>query len=104
MTILELVPDLLDKLVETGRPWIESYGLWAVLAGLMLETVVFAGLIIPGYGILVAAGYMAAAGLLLSEGIAASKSRTARGQIRRQIPSMGRLCPARPTRCRFQLH
>lgn len=61
--IFELIPDWIARLVDTGRPWLESYGLWAVAIGLLLETALFAGLIVPGYGILVAAGYFAAAGV-----------------------------------------
>lgn len=57
-----MIPDLLGRLVYTGQPWIERYGLAAVGFGLMCETLLFTGFIIPGFGILAAAGYLSAAG------------------------------------------
>ncbi len=62
--ILRLVPDLLHQLVETGRPWLEQYGYLAIGLGLFCETLLFAGVIVPGLGIMVAAGYLSASGVL----------------------------------------
>jgi len=54
----------LSSLVDSGRPWIQKYGLWAVGLGLVTETLVFTGIVVPGFGILVAAGYLVADGVL----------------------------------------
>jgi membrane-associated protein len=62
--LLKLVPDLLAKLVASGQPWIGQYGYLAIAAGMCAETLLFAGYAVPGFGILVAAGYFSAAGLL----------------------------------------
>lgn len=45
-------------------PWLTQYGAWTVFVGLFLETSVLTGPVAPGFGILVAAGYLAAAGVL----------------------------------------
>jgi len=58
------IPDVISPLIESGRPWVERYGLIAVCVGLCAETLVFTGFIAPGYGILVAAGFFIAAGVL----------------------------------------
>jgi membrane protein DedA with SNARE-associated domain len=62
--LLHLAPDLLGRLVDTGRPWLEEYGYLAIGLGLFCETLLFAGAIVPGLGIMVAAGYLSAAGVL----------------------------------------
>ena len=48
--------------MEGGRPYVVKYGLWAVALGMFSETFFFAGFIVPGYAILIAAGFLAAAG------------------------------------------
>jgi len=55
------VPDVFGSMIEAGRPWLQQYGLWAVALGLFTETFLFTGFWFPGYGILVAAGYLVAA-------------------------------------------
>jgi membrane-associated protein len=62
--LLRLAPDLLGQLVDTGRPWLEQYGYLAIGLGLFCETLLFAGVIVPGFGIMVAAGYLCAGGVL----------------------------------------
>lgn len=62
--LLRLAPDLLGQLVDTGRPWLEHYGYLAIGLGLFCETLLFAGVIVPGMGIMVAAGYLSASGVL----------------------------------------
>lgn len=62
MSDLEAAAKALRDVVEIGRPWIAAYGTWAVALGLFGETLVFSGVVVPGYGILVAAGYFVAAG------------------------------------------
>jgi len=64
MDILKLAPDVLSQVIESGRPYILQYGLWAIALGLFGETFFFTGVIVPGYGILVAAGFLVAAGQL----------------------------------------
>lgn len=64
LNILRQVPDLLGQLAETGRPWLEQYGYLAIGVGMFCETMLFAGVIVPGLGIMVAAGYLSAAGVL----------------------------------------
>lgn len=62
--LLRLVPDLLGRLIDTGRPWLEHYGYLAIGLGMFCETLLFAGVIVPGLGIMVAAGYLCASGVL----------------------------------------
>lgn len=62
--IISMLPDVLARLVEIGRPWIERYGLAAVALGLFCETLLLSGLIVPGFSILIAAGYLGAGGTL----------------------------------------
>lgn len=64
LQILRLVPDLLGQLIDTGRPWLEQYGYLAIGLGMFCETLLFAGVIVPGLGIMVAAGYLSASGVL----------------------------------------
>lgn len=54
---------LLD-LIRESQPWIDKYGLVAVAIGLFTETLMFTGFIVPGYGILIAAGFLIASGSL----------------------------------------
>jgi membrane-associated protein len=63
LELLRLVPDLLGQLVDTGRPWLEHYGYLALVLGMFCETLLFAGVIVPGLGIMVAAGYLSALGV-----------------------------------------
>ena len=53
-----------ERVIEAGQPWLTTYGLWAVFVGLFTETVMFTGVVVPGFGILVAAGFLVAAGAL----------------------------------------
>lgn len=62
--LLKMAPDVLSQVIESGRPYIIKYGLWAIALGLFGETLFFTGIIVPGYGILVAAGFLIAAGEL----------------------------------------
>jgi len=62
--LMMMVPDMLARLVDSGRPWIDHYGLAAVAFGLFCETLLFSGFIVPGFGILAAAGYFSAGGAL----------------------------------------
>ncbi|HEY3379504.1 MAG TPA: DedA family protein [Armatimonadota bacterium] len=48
--------------IESLRPWLHRYGLWAVGLGLFSETFLFTGVVIPGFAILVTAGYLVADG------------------------------------------
>jgi membrane protein DedA with SNARE-associated domain len=56
------LPDVVDRLIEGGRPLIAQYGVWAVFLGLTGETFLFTGFWVPGILILVAGGYLAAGG------------------------------------------
>lgn len=58
------LPDALTPLVESGRPWLEQHGLWLVAAGLFSETLLFTGAFVPGFALLVAAGFLVARGVL----------------------------------------
>jgi membrane protein DedA with SNARE-associated domain len=58
MSIEHLVSDYMHR----AEPWIASYGLYAVGLGILGETLLFAGVFIPGFSILVAAGLLAARG------------------------------------------
>lgn len=62
--LLRLVPDLMGQLIDTGRPWLAHYGYLAIALGMFCETLLFAGVIVPGMGIMVAAGYLSASGVL----------------------------------------
>jgi len=62
--LIQKIPDFLNPLIESGRPIIEKYGLWGVCFGLFAETFFFTGVIFPGFGLLVAAGYFMAEGIL----------------------------------------
>jgi membrane-associated protein len=53
----------LEQLVETGRPLVERYGLLIVGLGVFGETLLFTGVAVPGFALLVTAGYFAAAGV-----------------------------------------
>lgn len=68
MTQIELLRAWSDarlaELVHQSRPWLDQYGLAAVAIGLFTETLMFTGFVVPGYGILLAAGYLVAAGAL----------------------------------------
>ncbi|MHB9130444.1 MAG: DedA family protein [Armatimonadota bacterium] len=63
-SLLKMAPDVLSQVIESGRPYIIKYGLLAIALGLFGETFFFTGIIVPGYGILVAAGFLIAAGQL----------------------------------------
>lgn len=60
--LIDNLPDILSGVIDAGLPWLRRYGLFAVGLGLMTETLLFTGLWIPGYGILVAAGFLIGAG------------------------------------------
>jgi membrane-associated protein len=64
LPVFPQLPDVLTPLIESGRPWLERYGLLIVGAGLFTETLLFTGAIVPGFAILIAAGYLAATGVL----------------------------------------
>ena len=68
MTQLELLRTWSDArlldLIRESQPWIDKYGLLAIAVGLFSETLMFTGFIVPGYGILIAAGFLAASGSL----------------------------------------
>lgn len=51
-------------LIESGRPWLDDYGLLAVFIGLLTETFMLTGVFVPGFGILFAAGFFVAADAL----------------------------------------
>lgn len=56
------IPDslnVIDRLVETGRPWIDHYGLWVIFLALLGETFLFTGFWMPGKIVLIAAGFLA---------------------------------------------
>ena len=63
-SLLKMAPDILSQVIESGRPYILKYGIVAIALGLFGETFLFSGLIVPGHGILVAAGFLVAAGEL----------------------------------------
>lgn len=60
------LPDVLTPLIEASLPWLHQYGLWAVGLGLFTETLMFTGFWVPGFGILVAAGFLCGDGALPS--------------------------------------
>jgi membrane protein DedA with SNARE-associated domain len=60
MSIENLVQDYMQR----AQPWIDNWGLWAIGAGILGETLLFAGVFIPGFSILVTAGLMSADGRL----------------------------------------
>lgn len=62
--VVSLLPDQLSRLVELGAPWLSSYGLPALLLGTALETFFLTGVLLPGFALIVAGGYLAAAGIL----------------------------------------
>jgi membrane-associated protein len=62
--LLRLLPDQLGKLLELGEPWLRQYGLSALVVGVALETFVLTGAFLPGYALVIAAGYLAAAEVL----------------------------------------
>jgi membrane protein DedA with SNARE-associated domain len=68
MTQLELLRSWSDarllELIRQSQPWIDEYGLLAVAIGLFTETLMFTGFVVPGYGILIAAGFLVASGSL----------------------------------------
>jgi membrane protein DedA with SNARE-associated domain len=57
------VNDALQSVIDSGRPWLSQYGLWAVSIGVFTETLLFTGVVVPGMAILVCAGYLIGAGV-----------------------------------------
>jgi undecaprenyl-diphosphatase len=58
------IENLVQDYIERAQPWIDQWGLLAVGFGILAETLLFAGVFIPGFSILVTAGLMSAEGLL----------------------------------------
>ena len=59
-----LMDQVITEALEKGQPIIHQWGLLAIGGGILCETLFFAGLFIPGFSILVAAGFLAAEGTL----------------------------------------
>lgn len=60
-TFAGLCPTL-ATVVTVVQPWLERYGLWVLALGLFGETFLFTGAVVPGFALLVAAGYLVADG------------------------------------------
>lgn len=58
------MPEGLEQALELVRHWIEQYGVLTIALFVFLETFAFTGLFIPGFIVLIAAGYFAAEGLI----------------------------------------
>lgn len=56
------LPNIIDKLIASGRPFIDQFGIWAMFVGLVGETFLFTGFWMPGVVLLIAGGYLAGGG------------------------------------------
>lgn len=59
-SLLDWAGALLTGLIAAGTPLVEAHGNTGVFLVLMSETLFFTGLLVPGYAVLIAAGYLAA--------------------------------------------
>jgi membrane-associated protein len=57
--------DNLQQALEAGRPWVDQHGLWVVALAGFCECLIFAGVIVPGFAIMLAAGCFVASGTLM---------------------------------------
>jgi membrane protein DedA with SNARE-associated domain len=58
------IPEFVAHAVDKGQPFIEQWGLIAIGCSILCETLFFAGVLLPGFSIVAAAGYLAARGHL----------------------------------------
>jgi membrane protein DedA with SNARE-associated domain len=56
------IGDFIVSAIEKGQPFIEQWGLLAVGFSILCETLFFAGVLLPGFSIVAAAGFLAARG------------------------------------------
>jgi membrane protein DedA with SNARE-associated domain len=66
------IADIVGSALEKGQPIIQQWGLIAICGGILCETLFCAGVFIPGFSILVAAGFLSAQGGLSPWGVLAA--------------------------------